>query len=246
MASDPEIEDINFGDIIGSTEEPAAASTTVITVKPDGTRIIEKRSDKESTAEASSSVSRWAWWISIGILIAGGVYIYLKWKNKNKITPSVPDADDEEQPNEEENKPKPTQIAEARRVVPGKQRVSKNKGEEQVRAEMQALFGVVFHTEYMENVRNPKTGRKLEADIINHTLRIWCERHGEQHYPEGVGNFGMTAEDIKERMWLDNYKKQRAEELGYCFIVVKYNVRQDDIRDCIISQLTPRLREMID
>lgn len=229
-------EDTYYDESFASVEGAGGAQGDVVIIKPDGTKIIRKA----AAAPASNPVSYWAWWISIGIICAGGVYIYLKWKNRNKIKPPTPPVKNEDTP-KETSEPIDTRLIEM-----SKPQTSNNKREERVRTIVQKMFGVSFPTvKQMKNVRNPKTGKMLEADIINHVLMLWVEVHGRQHYPEGEGDFGMTRDDILYRMELDEFKEKRARELGYTYCVVKYDVPEHLIENCIRDQLCERLQSML-
>jgi hypothetical protein len=231
----PRNEETNYDQAM-VTEELGSHQGDVVIIKPDGTKIIRKA----VTAPVTSTASYWAWWISIGIICAGGVYIYLKWKNRHKITPPAPPVSNEDKPKET------SEPIDTRLIDMSKPQTSSNKREERVRTLVQQMFGVSFPTvRQMKNVRNPKTGKMLEADIINHVLMLWIEVHGRQHYPEGEGDFGMTKDDIRYRMELDEFKETRARELGYTYCVVKYDVPENHIEDCIRGQLCERLLGML-
>lgn len=76
------------------------------------------------------------------------------------------------------------------------------------------------------SLKNPKTGCLLKFDNEIPDLKILIEVHGIQHYKiikysNWVKN--TTPEEwLKELQWRDNYKKEKAIELGYNYLCLSY------------------------
>lgn len=115
-----------------------------------------------------------------------------------------------------------------------------NKAEEQCRKVMQKLFGTSFANERPNFLKNPKTGRNLECDMINHNLKLVVEYNGAQHY-HFTPYYHKTYQVYLDQVERDQFKHQKLRELGYDLIIVPYTIT--DFEPFLRSELAkiPRL-----
>lgn len=217
---------------------------TIMVIKPDGTRIVKKQKNGSTRSEGSRSSQ---WMIYIGLLGLAGivVYIWLMWKNKNTADAAVPDGDPnnkEKQVDDDVADEHVTTADQARYQEIAGGRKSTGKNEERARGVLQRMFGVVFVSKWFDNVRNPKTGRKLQGDCVNESLRLVVEVHGRHHFE--IDNLSRTQEELQYRMDLDDFKEGRFQELGYAFIILPYTVKEEDMHQYIYERLPDRLKAL--
>lgn len=71
-------------------------------------------------------------------------------------------------------------------------------------------------------LRNPKTGRCLEYDFYNDSLKLAIEYNGKQHY-EYVARYHNAYSDFEDQLYRDDVKKRLSKLRGITLIVVPYN-----------------------
>ena len=71
-------------------------------------------------------------------------------------------------------------------------------------------------------IKNPETGYTLFFDGYFPKARVICEYHGRQHF-EMIPYWHKTEEDFQRRVALEAYKVQRARDLGYRVIEVRFD-----------------------
>ena len=75
-------------------------------------------------------------------------------------------------------------------------------------------------------MKNPETGRNLEIDLYNDSLKIGVERNGEQHYVF-PNTFHRTYEEFLNQIRRDQYKLDACDAHGIYLITVPYNIPND-------------------
>jgi hypothetical protein len=101
--------------------------------------------------------------------------------------------------------------------------IRESEGEKAARAAMEKFYGVKFHQEWPDWLRNPKTGRRLQLDGVNHQLKIGFEYNGEQHYRR-VPKWQPTEEHFRKQVERDIVKLDICDAHGYYIITFPYNL----------------------
>jgi len=84
------------------------------------------------------------------------------------------------------------------------------------------VWGAKYQWEWSTpEIRNPNTGRMLNYDGYFPSLNLLLEAHGEQHFRYSEAWHG-SLEAFRTSRRRDEFKKARAEELGYGYRVVKF------------------------
>lgn len=109
---------------------------------------------------------------------------------------------------------------------------TQSKGEGDARAAMEKVYGVPFNKERPAWLINPKTGRRLELDGVNHDLKMAFEYHGEQHYIFKP-YFYSTYEKFVEQVERDNVKVDICDANGYYLITIPHNITKEQMVDYI-------------
>ena len=107
-----------------------------------------------------------------------------------------------------------------------------SKGEAAARAAMEKVYGVPFNKDKPAWLVNPKTGRRLELDGVNHDLRMAFEYHGEQHYVF-KSYFYSSYDEFVAQVERDNIKVNLCDANGYYLITIPYNIPQESMVDYI-------------
>jgi|GEM_PF-1866316 len=85
------------------------------------------------------------------------------------------------------------------------------------------VLGEAYKWEWSDDrIRNPETGRLLNYDGCFPKSKVIVECHGIQHY-QFVPRWHRLPEEFVKLRERDVYKKERAEELGYTVIEVRYD-----------------------
>ena len=74
----------------------------------------------------------------------------------------------------------------------------------------------------------------MELDGFNEELKVAFEYNGEQHYIKNRFNDDRDLDYIK---WKDNLKAKRCEENGIKLIVIPYLIREDKLKEYILSKI---------
>lgn len=107
-----------------------------------------------------------------------------------------------------------------------------SKGEAAARIAMEKVYGVPFNKERPAWLINPKTGKRLELDGVNHDLKMAFEFHGEQHYifkPYFYANYDQFAAAVER----DHVKLDICDQHGYYVITIPYNIPHDQMVEYI-------------
>lgn len=81
------------------------------------------------------------------------------------------------------------------------------------------IFGVLFPKVKHDQIRNPKTGYKLELDGYNPIMKLAIEYNGEQHYKQ-VKRFQSQKDDFTQQVYRDYIKAYECHALGIFLITV--------------------------
>lgn len=104
--------------------------------------------------------------------------------------------------------------------------------EKDCRKAMENFYGVPFPKERPEWLINPKTGKRLELDGVNHNLKMGFEAHGRQHYVH-TPKFQPTYQDFINQVERDRIKLDICDAHRYYIITIPYNCPRDKLRDFI-------------
>jgi rubredoxin len=97
----------------------------------------------------------------------------------------------------------------------------KNKSQQKFRETIEKYFNASFPSKNPKWLYYPETGRLLQLDGYNNSLKIAFEFQGQQHYKEVsfFHNCGERFESLKKR---DLFKKEKCKEKGILLICVPY------------------------
>src|SRR5690606_8776479 len=102
---------------------------------------------------------------------------------------------------------------------PIKKKKFMSKGERICKETMENLYGVKFENVRPSWLKNPETGRSLELDCYNESLKLAVEYNGEQHYK--WPNFtNQSREEFINQTRRDNLKRELCDKNGVYLIVV--------------------------
>ena len=99
-------------------------------------------------------------------------------------------------------------------------------GERLCKQAIEEIYGVPFYCVRPDFLKNPETGRNLELDIYNDSLKIGVELNGAQHY-QFPNTFHKTYEDFLSQVRRDQFKIDACDANGVYLITVPYNVKKD-------------------
>lgn len=107
-----------------------------------------------------------------------------------------------------------------------------SKFEEKCRKIIEEKLGVKFVSSRPSFLKNPETGRCLELDLYNESLKLAFEVQGIQHY-QFPNYFHKTKEEFMEQIRRDRYKKEVCKILSITFIVIPYKFEGVNLEDKI-------------
>ena len=110
---------------------------------------------------------------------------------------------------------------------------TRSKGETICKAAAEKIYGVPFATVRPPWLRNPETGRCLEIDVYNESLKIGIEYHGAQHYKYTPRFHRKGYGDFISQVKRDNLKLDICDTNGVYIITVPYNCPEDKIESYI-------------
>lgn len=113
---------------------------------------------------------------------------------------------------------------------------SESKGEKICREVLETIYGVPFVRDRPEWLINPETGRRMELDGWNSSLKIAFEYNGEQHY-KSDHHFNRSYDMFLKQVARDNAKVDICDSQGVYLITVPYNVPHDKIYNYIMYYL---------
>ena len=101
----------------------------------------------------------------------------------------------------------------------------------------QLLGGASYEWEYKDDaIRSPKTGYCLRYDGFFPALNLLVEVHGFQH-EKFVPYWHKTQDAFEYRKYLDEYKKEKALEAGYRFLVIRQSQANWNDSDWLSNEL---------
>jgi len=112
----------------------------------------------------------------------------------------------------------------------------KYKCEEICRTTLQDYYKLSFKKARPGWLVNPQTGKCLELDCYNDTLKIACEYNGEQHYVFPNRWFKYKWE-FNKQLERDLLKQQICKTQGVLLITVPYTIPNNEIPTFIINYL---------
>lgn len=107
-----------------------------------------------------------------------------------------------------------------------------SKGEEECGRAAKEVFGVPFTKVRPKWLLNPKTGKRMEIDLYNESLKIGIEYNGKQHYVY-PNNLHVTKEEFDSQRERDRVKLDICDQNGVYLITVPYTVPLNKIKDYI-------------
>lgn len=112
-------------------------------------------------------------------------------------------------------------------------RMDRSRPEIIIRNTLEELFpGVSFPSVRPSFLRYLPTGRNLELDIYNASLRLAVEYNGIQHY-EFTPAFHKSRRDLTAQQERDAFKVARVKELGIDLLTIPYTVQDEDIPNMV-------------
>jgi len=115
-------------------------------------------------------------------------------------------------------------------------------GERACRVFLQSYFNLPFESCRPDFLVNPETGRALEYDCYEGSLRLAIEFQGEGHYTY-IPYFHKTYKSFEEQQRRDEFKAELSSRLGITLIRVPYNIPVDKIPEFIRVRLPPHLKK---
>ena len=116
-----------------------------------------------------------------------------------------------------------------------------SKGEKLCKEVIEDIYGVPFYCVRPNFLKNPETGRNLELDLYNDSLKIAVEYSGIGHY-KYPNPFHKTREEFINQVRRDQFKVDMCDANGVYLITVPYsvNLEYDAIRKYIEYYLPER------
>jgi len=98
-----------------------------------------------------------------------------------------------------------------------------SKGEMFCKRAIEEIYKVPFYCVRPNFLKNPETGRNLELDMYNDSLKIAVEYNAAQHYIF-PNSFHKTYEEFINQVRRDQFKVETCDQNGIYLITVPYNV----------------------
>lgn len=115
-------------------------------------------------------------------------------------------------------------------------KLPKTDGENITRLYLTELFQQPFIKHRLDNMKNPKTGRKLEFDAWCVGLNMAAEYNGPQHY-EWPNYTNNTYQQYRDQRYRDEIKRKYCEDNNILFLKIKYTIPLDKIHVYIYCKL---------
>lgn len=117
-----------------------------------------------------------------------------------------------------------------------------SKGETECRRVLRHLFNKPFNKVRPSFLRNHITDgeNNLELDCYDDDLKIAVEYNGVQHY-KYVPFFHKTKDAFYNQKYRDDMKRRLCKENGITLIEVPYNIKLENIRHFIVSELRQKM-----
>lgn len=119
---------------------------------------------------------------------------------------------------------------------PRKEKIRESKGERECRNVLESLFGVKFPNTRPHFLLNDITGKRLELDCYNESMRLAVEYQGIQH-AKHVPFFHNTEADFHAQVYRDKLKRKLCIKYGIDLIEVPHTIKISDIRVFIYAEL---------
>lgn len=110
------------------------------------------------------------------------------------------------------------------------------KNEEKCREIVEKIYNRPFKKSRPDFLKNPKTGRNLELDMYNESLKLAVEYNGIQHRVYAP-YFHKSLDDFLCQVERDKLKSQRCNEVGVTLIIVPDTVRYNEMEEYIKLEL---------
>ena len=104
------------------------------------------------------------------------------------------------------------------------------------RAELESLMGCPFPKARPDFLKNPITGRNLEADAWNEDLGLIVEIQGRQHY-KFTPFFHKTQDAFRTQQYRDHIKRECCARNGFKLLEVPYTVKPQQARSWLRNKL---------
>lgn len=98
-----------------------------------------------------------------------------------------------------------------------------SKGEKLCKQAIEKIYNLPFYCVRPNFLKNPETGRNLELDLYNDSLKIAIEYSGKQHY-HFPNTYHKTYQDFINQVKRDQFKVNACDANGVYLITVPYNV----------------------
>ena len=125
------------------------------------------------------------------------------------------------------------------RIFKKKKRIAK-KHETECRRIFEKIYQVRFPSIRPDFLKYPKTGRNLELDGYNPTLRLAFEYNGQQHAKYVKHFHRRGVKDFDDQQDRDRYKMNICEQLGVKVIVIPHTVKYKNLESYITKELRNR------
>jgi hypothetical protein len=171
--------------------------------------------------------------VGTSIIILGYLYIYHRNGNGTYSTTFeyIPHRFHEHTSTTNKKSPSPMQFVKRTAKLP-----NESNGERECRRVLESLFGKEFPKIRPSFLRNEVTGRNLELDCSNESLKLAVEYQGRQH-----SVYDAYVHKNKEAFWNQQYRdqiKQRlCKENGWTVIEVPHTVPNEQIEMFLRSEL---------
>lgn len=101
---------------------------------------------------------------------------------------------------------------------------------------LEILTGYRFESVRPDWLRNPLTGRNLELDCYNDTLKLALEYNGQQHYIF-TPRFHKDEYDLELQIYRDELKQSLCDQNGVTLIIVPYTISKQELCSYILRKL---------
>lgn len=189
--------------------------------------------DDKKKEEKTSPVVYYACLLGLTVVVVGGVYLWYQYRDSRNLQSSNDGAPNQPESDEENDVESPTFTE-----CPPTNRSSKYKTQESIRQMCEQIFHVPFYETRDVGLVNRATGRPMEIDIYNPSLKLGVEYNGEQHYK--VNSMTPNEEALEKRKTMDAEKVEQCRLLGIHLVVIPYYDRNNAF-NIIMESLPPRL-----
>lgn len=115
-----------------------------------------------------------------------------------------------------------------------------NKKEEMCREILERNLGMEFPTVRPDWLMNPETGKPLELDCYNSSIKLALEYDGEQHY-KYVSLFHKSPDDLAKQVERDALKDRMCRQMGITLVRVPYWIDEKELEGYILRTVKEAL-----